>query len=134
MRAQVGDRVKIKDYDVLGIAAGDTGEVVESNAAGVRVRLDRGGAIYLRHHEYVVIPKHPLEMFTEEIAKGIWPTEEDIGRGVVYVAHPGAAPEDGVVTSFNDRVVFVRYASQHPGASGKATRREDLRWLSGEDR
>ena len=58
------------------------------------------------------------------------PKQEDIGRGVVYKAsYPGAPNEDGVITSFNDHSVFVRYSKQHPGANGQATRREDLRWL-----
>lgn len=62
------------------------------------------------------------------------PTEKDIGRGVVYIAsHSGSIPEDGAITSFNDKFVFVRYQKQHPSANGQATRREDLIWLSGKD-
>lgn len=57
----------------------------------------------------------------------IHPTKEDTGRGVVYEPYSGAQAEDGVITSFNDVFVFVRYAGdQH----SKATRREDLKWLS----
>lgn len=59
------------------------------------------------------------------------PTKEDIGRGVIYQAsHPGATPEDGAITSFNDYFVFVRYSHQHPSAHGQATKREDLNWTS----
>lgn len=63
------------------------------------------------------------------------PTEEDIGRAVIYQAgHPGAPREDGAVTSFNEHSVFVRYRWQHPSAPGQPTLREDLEWLRGEDR
>lgn len=34
-----------------------------------------------------------------------------------------------MITSFNDHYVFVRYEKHHPGASGRATSREDLVWL-----
>lgn len=46
-----------------------------------------------------------------------------VGDAVIYTPHPGAPPEDGVVTglSGDPSLVFVRYASQHPGASGQAT-------------
>lgn len=60
------------------------------------------------------------------------PTEADIGRGVVYMPGFGVA-EDGAITSFNDKFVFVRYQKQHPSANGQATSREDLHWLSGKD-
>lgn len=58
----------------------------------------------------------------------IEPTHADIGRSVVY---QGGHPDDrdeGVITSFNERVVFVRYRAQHPSAPGQATSREDLQW------
>ncbi len=59
----------------------------------------------------------------------IEPEEKDVGRGVIYQAsHPGAPREDGVITSFNDHTVFVRYSTQHPSAPGQATSREDLVW------
>jgi|GEM_PF-1317531 len=54
------------------------------------------------------------------------PHSHDIGRAVVYLAHhPGAKPEDGVITSFNEYCVFVRYRGD---AHSKGTRREDLEW------
>ena len=60
------------------------------------------------------------------------PTDDDVGRGVVYQAsYPDAPREDGVITSFNEWSVFVRYATQHPSAPGQATSREDLEWLTG---
>lgn len=55
------------------------------------------------------------------------PTPDDIGRGVVYRAVPGFAPEQGIITSFNDDWVFVNYGSE---TYGVATRREDLEWLT----
>lgn len=55
----------------------------------------------------------------------IEPMAEDIGREVVY--QPSHGPrEDGVVTGFNEAVVFVRYRE---GYGSKATKREDLHWL-----
>ena len=61
-----------------------------------------------------------------EIGKFL-PTEEDVGRAVVYTPYPGAQTEDGVITSMNDDYVFVRYAGD---VGSKATRYKDLRWLS----
>jgi hypothetical protein len=56
----------------------------------------------------------------------IHPTQDDISRGVLYRAgHPGAKPEDGVITSFTKDYVFVRYGASQTSA---ATRREDLEW------
>ena len=68
----------------------------------------------------------------KEAGSMINPTEKDIGRGVVYNTGFGE-PEDGAITSFTDKVVFVRYQKQHPSAYGQATNREDLVWLSGKD-
>jgi hypothetical protein len=50
----------------------------------------------------------------------------DIGRRVIYLAHKHGKCERGVITSFNDRYVFVRYDDQMPDTYGKATRRENL--------
>jgi hypothetical protein len=60
----------------------------------------------------------------------IEPTPEDIGRGVVYRERgdfPGRKVEQGVITSFNSTVVFVRYGSNTGSA---ATARDDLEWVS----
>lgn len=59
-------------------------------------------------------------MADRDLERDEWPAE---GDAVVYRSHPGAAPEDGVVTgrSPNRDLVFVRYAGQHPGANGKVT-------------
>jgi hypothetical protein len=51
----------------------------------------------------------------------IHPTVNDIGRKVVY-----REDETGEITSFTDKVVFVRYGND---LHSKATRREDLEWL-----
>jgi len=57
------------------------------------------------------------------------PTDADLGRSVVYQAgHPGAELEDGIITSFNDTAVFVRYRGD---LHSKGTSREDLRWAFG---
>lgn len=59
----------------------------------------------------------------------IKPTEEDIGRAVVYL--PGhwsdyGQAEQGIITSFNESMVFVRYGDN---PQSKATLRWDLNWL-----
>jgi hypothetical protein len=58
----------------------------------------------------------------------IYPDEHDIGRAVVYTGnrYPGGKIEEGVITSFNDHSVFVRYgADKH----SKGTSRADLEWV-----
>ena len=58
----------------------------------------------------------------------IEPTKVDIGRRVLYMRPNrdyGGPVEEGVITSFNDHCVFVRYGS---GITSQATRREDLEW------
>ena len=55
------------------------------------------------------------------------PTEKDIGRKVKYVKS-WMKPEQiefGIITSFNNSHVHVRYGNDN---ISKATRREDLRW------
>lgn len=47
---------------------------------------------------------------------------KDIGRKVFYA---GSTIERGVITSFNESFVFVRYGSD---LHSKATRREDLEY------
>ena len=59
---------------------------------------------------------------------GLDPTTNDIGRLVVYKArHPNAEPEQGVITSFNEHCVFVRYGAD---VYSKGTSREDLEWCN----
>lgn len=61
----------------------------------------------------------------------IEPTENDVGRHVIYV--PGHAKgnlghkdcERGFITSFNDHAVFVRYGM---GSTSAGTSRQDLHW------
>jgi hypothetical protein len=58
----------------------------------------------------------------------IEPTEHDIGRAVVYTGnrrYPGGQLEQGVITSFHDYAVFVRYGAD---TYSKATSRADLEW------
>jgi hypothetical protein len=59
----------------------------------------------------------------------IEPTKEDIGRAVVYTGnrYPGGKLEEGVISSFNEHQVFVRYGDSK---SGKATSRSDLEWAA----
>lgn len=58
----------------------------------------------------------------------IEPTEEDIGRKVVYTGnrYPGGELEEGVITSFNHANVFVRYGAKN---NSEATNRLDLEWV-----
>lgn len=57
----------------------------------------------------------------------IQPSQSDIGRSVIYRGHAGEM-EEGIITSFNDKYVFVRYRRQHPTAPGQATSAEQLEW------
>ena len=57
----------------------------------------------------------------------ICPTSNDIGRAVVYTGNYNGPLEDGVITSFNDHAVFVRYKDSQ---TSKATSRNDLIWLA----
>lgn len=55
------------------------------------------------------------------------PTPNTIGFAVVYTGnrYPGGKLEEGVITSYTDHAVFVRYgADKH----SKATSRADLEW------
>ena len=58
--------------------------------------------------------------------RGINPTQADIGRQVVYRTAPRYDAEEGVITSVNKTIVFVRYGSD---VNSKATSRHDLDWL-----
>lgn len=60
----------------------------------------------------------------------IEPTDQDVGRGVVYTGNFGGPNEDGTITSFNDHGVFVQYKQ---GCTSQCTNRSDLEWLSGKD-
>lgn len=53
------------------------------------------------------------------------PTTKNFGRSVVYKRGTRFMAE-GVITSFNDSYVFVRYGADH---GSQATRREDLEWV-----
>lgn len=56
------------------------------------------------------------------------PTKDDIGRSVVYNGNYNRVKEYGVITSFNDKFVFVRYSTQHASQGGIATLRKDLEY------
>lgn len=53
------------------------------------------------------------------------PTKADIGRRVVYIGF--GQDTEGVITSFNDDFVFVRYGRD---TGSQATRRADLEWVT----
>lgn len=55
------------------------------------------------------------------------PVADDISRTVIFTGnrYPGGQTEEGVITSFNEWAVFVRYgADKH----SKGTSRADLEW------
>lgn len=55
------------------------------------------------------------------------PDLADIGRKVVYRPRfHGAVPEEGVITSFNETCVFVRYGAD---VHSKGADRRDLEWV-----
>lgn len=55
------------------------------------------------------------------------PKEKDIGRKVMYHGSFPAKPQEGYISSFNDRYVFVRYGIEE--STSQATLRKDLDWL-----
>jgi Fe2+ or Zn2+ uptake regulation protein len=59
---------------------------------------------------------------------GIKVTKADIGRKVVYRPLHGVQ-EEGVITSFNGRFVFVRYGNEH---TPKATSPDHLSYIAEE--
>lgn len=55
----------------------------------------------------------------------------EIGRKVVYTPFIGCEPEmceEGVITAFNDKFVFVRYGND---VEAKATRPDQLHYVGG---
>jgi len=59
------------------------------------------------------------------------PTETDIGRKVIYTPsgdYPDKVIEEGVLSSFNDSYVFVRFGGNVTAA---ACLRANLDWLRG---
>jgi hypothetical protein len=53
------------------------------------------------------------------------PTNDDIGRVVIYHDRIRGLVERGIVTAFNHAYVFVRYSGER---NAKATVRQDLAW------
>lgn len=61
------------------------------------------------------------------------PEQKDIGRKAIYRERSGfriGVVEEGVITSYNDYFVFVRYGND---THAKATRRGDLEWAAAEN-
>jgi hypothetical protein len=59
----------------------------------------------------------------------IEPTKADIGRKVIYTGNRYLSDkvEEGVITSFNSWLVFVRYGGDY---GSKGTDRRDLEWVT----
>ena len=60
----------------------------------------------------------------------IEPKQSDIGRKVIYRVHSAEAVE-GVITSFNEKYVFVRFGKEEESA---VTTREQLEWQDARSR
>jgi hypothetical protein len=62
----------------------------------------------------------------------IEPTLDDIGRRVVYIGakYTGGRLDRGIITSFNEHLVFVRYGGK-AGTTSAGTCRKDLEWADG---
>lgn len=53
------------------------------------------------------------------------PTDADIGRFVTYRDRSGSRVEEGPITSFTDKFVFVRFGH---GSTSAGVLRKDLEW------
>ena len=56
----------------------------------------------------------------------IEPKQSDIGRKVIYRAQSNARAEEGVITRFNKKYVFVRFSQEEESA---VTTRGELEWM-----
>ena len=55
----------------------------------------------------------------------IEPKQSDIGREVIYRVHNNAEAEEGVITRFNEKYVFVRFDQEEGSA---VMMRDELEW------
>jgi hypothetical protein len=57
----------------------------------------------------------------------IQPKQSDIGRNVIYRyrVHSNAKAEEGVITRFNEKYVFVRFGKEEKSV---VTTRDELKW------
>ena len=55
----------------------------------------------------------------------IKPKQSDIGRKVIYLVHCNAKAEEGVITRFNEKYVFVRFGKEEESA---VTTQDQLEW------
>jgi hypothetical protein len=53
------------------------------------------------------------------------PKQSDIGREVIYRVHSNAKAEEGVITRFNEKYVFVRFGEEEKSV---VTTRDQLEW------
>ena len=61
----------------------------------------------------------------------IEPKQSDIGRKVIYRVHCNAKAEEGVITRFNEKYVFVRFGKE---AESAVTTRDQLEWKDARSR
>ena len=61
----------------------------------------------------------------------IEPKQSDIGRKVIYRVHCNSKVEEGVITRFNEKYVFVRFGKEEQSA---VTTREQLEWQDARSR
>ena len=55
------------------------------------------------------------------------PKQSDIGRKVIYRVHSNAKAEEGVITRFNEKYVFVRFGKEEKSV---VTMRDQLEWVT----
>ena len=61
----------------------------------------------------------------------IEPDHSDIGRKVIYRVHGSAKVEEGVITRFNKKYVFVRFGKEEKST---VTTRDELKWKDARSR
>jgi hypothetical protein len=62
---------------------------------------------------------------SEDVVMMIEPKQSDIGREVIYRVHSNAEAEEGVITRFNEKYVFVRFGKEEKSV---VTTRDQLEW------
>ena len=62
----------------------------------------------------------------------IEPNQSDIGREVIYRVHSNAEAEEGVITRFNEKYVFVRIGKEEEESA--VTTRDELEWQDARSR
>ena len=62
---------------------------------------------------------------SEDVVMMIEPKQSDIGREVIYRVHSNAEAEEGVITRFNEKYIFVCFGKEEKSV---VTTRDQLEW------